>query len=587
MASTTYGDQLARRADEMIDAAVAAGPRSLWSAHALMARGDSAGAGALVESQLGRPGDGPFATVASGTFEVLAAMFLVCRWGDELPVAAVDRARMVMTRGILHRGNTENHWLMHYVANLLAAERWAEESTWWNGLSPAVAHAEARRWILGMIARTARYGHHEYDSPQYHLCHVLSMLALTEHASDRLLRDQAERALTLLVADMAVEHFYGGWAGGHSREGYRKNTWQRTGDIHGLHFLYFGGEPFDPAQHLTGMIGPALTAAWRPPEVLHDIAHDRDTPHAVLKTKAPRTIFRHAERESAPVRKYTWMSPSFALGSTQTGLPGAPAGPIDLVSWDLTWRGAGQSAKIVCNHPYRDPRRFSAFLSELPQAIGRSVPAAKPYLQFPDRLFGASPYEQIIQHEGMLLALYRIPADDPCGYVNLFLPDSTVWQQAGGWILGDLGAFFVALFPIGGYQWVKISEDRLVDGWLIRIEERLAGLVLEAVESSAVGDFKEYCEARVGATPDLAAWRQSGRVRATTHHGHDLTMTFDGDHLLDGQKVDYATYPLYDGPWVRGDLGSGRVTIARGGHQLTLDFDLDVHAPDLPMRVVG
>ncbi|MDA0748262.1 MAG: hypothetical protein O2954_17205, partial [bacterium] len=414
--------------------------KSLWGTHGLMGLGvDPKRVDEIVRGRFGTVSDGPFGRVAAGTFDIFYMMFLVSRWEDRLCETTVAHIRQVMTEGVLERGNTENHWLMYYVGNLLAAERWPEVEVWWNGLPREAMHAEATRWILGTIDRTAREGHHEYDSTQYHGWHLLPMIALADHAEDPHMKKQATQMATLLVADMALEYFQGAWAGGHSREISRRNTWTLEGTSSALGYYYFGGVALDPVHAREDAMCPAMNAQYRPPAMFAEMARDRSRADVVKKTKAPRTIYRHVDRESEPVRKYTYMSRSFALGSTQAGLPGPPAGPIDLVTWDLTWSGPKHRAKLVCNHPYLDPGRFSAFLSEVPQVIGRSVPAAKPFLQSPDRLFGGSPYEQMVQHEGAILILYRVPKDDAAPYVNLYLPKGIGWVEKEGWILGDAG----------------------------------------------------------------------------------------------------------------------------------------------------
>jgi len=304
------------------------------------------------------------------------------------------------------------------------------------------------------------------------------------------------------------------------------------------------------------------------------------------------------QQDAGPVHKYTYMSRSFALGSTQVNLPGAPAAPIDLVSWDLTWSGPRHQAKIGCNHPYREPRRFSAFLSGLPQDIGRGVATGKPYLQFPDRLFGASPYERMMQHQGALIVLYRIPADDAAPYVNLFLPKSVAWVECGGWLLGDMEDFYVALYPIGRYRWLSIREStndhvmvkdaNLVDGWLLRLESLSAGLALEVVEAAEVGDFAAFCAKRAAQQPDLSAWPESGQVGLETWDGRRLEMDYDGSHCVDGQAIDYEAYPLYEAPGVEAPLGTGRMIFRRAGEEtVELDFGIDPHAPLPSMRVIG
>ena len=617
MSEAEYNQQVSARADEMIRETLALGRgNSLWDCHARVAGEPAAdeiievvhkglnkraGFGNAMTPVSGGieldEGDTADARLYGGPFEIAPAMMLVCRWGDALPAAAVDRIRRFMTEGVLERGNTENHWLMFYVGNLLAAQRWPDVDVSWNGLSAAANLAEARRWILGMIERTATNGHHEYDSTGYHAEHVIPLMAVADHAEDEHLKRQARQVVDLLLADMALEFFKGAWAGGHSREGYRQNTWTRIGPALGLTYLYFGDERGLQTDHLHAYVTPALVSPYRPPPVLAEIAWDRTHPHVVKKTKAPRTIYRHVEREADPVRKYTYMSRSFALGSTQVGLPGPPAGPIDLTSWDLTWDGPKHEATIVCNHPYRSPGRFSAFLSGLPQGIGREVGTGKPYLQYPDRLFGASPFEQMAQHEGTIIVTYRIPADDDSPFVSLYLPRSPAWHERSGWLFADLGAFHVALQPLCPYTWESIRESNasslmvregdLIDGWMLRLPGYHPGIILEAVEADEVASFESYCEARAAASADVDGWPQPGRVAVNTHDGKRLELTYDGDHRVDGEPIDYAAYPLLGSPSVEAPLGSGRVQFRHGDYGHELDFGIDPGKPQLPMRVIG
>ncbi|MFT5377778.1 MAG: hypothetical protein ACI906_004618, partial [Candidatus Latescibacterota bacterium] len=370
----SYRDELSQRRRAIIDA-MAANVISTFGAHALFAaephREDTAErVEEIVTSTFGAQSSSPFAVAQMGCFDPFGAMFLLCRWHEQMTEKTRAHIKRVMTEDVHGRGNTENHWLMHYVAQFLATERYTDVDMWWNGLPREVFQAEARRWILGTIERTARFGHHEYDSTDYHGWHVLPMIALADHAQDETVQKRARDMATLFIADMALEYFKGGWAGGHAREGYRENTWTAIGCSATLMYLYFGGPDFGAKQTQQAM-GPALTALYEPPEILAAIANDREAPRVVKKTKAPRTIFRHVDEDAGPVHKTTFTSRSYALGTTQTRLPGAPAGPIDLVSWDLSWEGPKHEAKIVSCHPYTDPARFSAFLSELPQDIGR------------------------------------------------------------------------------------------------------------------------------------------------------------------------------------------------------------------------
>ena len=608
MNQEAYNEAVSARADQMIAVVAGRENQSMWSLHAslklnsasedliigVIAKGldaNIAGFPRLSSGHASKPQTG-------GPFHILPAMLLLSRWEEQLPDTAVDMIHHFMTRGMLERGNTENHWLMFYTGNLLAAERWAEEKVFWNGRPPASMEAEATRWISGMIDRTALNGHHEYDSPGYHIEHMMPLIGLYEHTRNTELKAKVEKVLTLMVADMALEFFYGSWAGGHSREGYRENTWTRVGPIRPLQYLYFGGEPFDSELHVKAAYPiPALVAGYRPPALFAEVAWDRSTPHVVKKSKAPRNIYRHTDVPAKPVRKYTYMSRSFALGSSQIGLPGDCAGPIDLISWDLHWRGEKHQAKITCNHPFVGASRFSAFLAALPQTAGRAVGSDKPYLQRQDRLFGASPFERMAQHEGTVLILYRIPEPDENPFVNLYLPKGVDWTERKGWLFGNLDDFYVAVRPIGDYDWLEIREARsdaimvsngdLIDGWLLRIRDRHAGLVVEAAEADDVDSYEAYVEERAGTDIDLSEWPVGSRVSVKTHKGQVLAVDYDGPHTVDGVVIDYDAWPMYESPSAKGELGTGKVRFEKGDDVVEVDFGLEEGAEMIPMRVIG
>jgi hypothetical protein len=584
----SYVDELDQRRQAII-ADMAPKASSLFGAQALFVADitDAAQrAEEIVLSNFGSQSASPFALAQMGCFDTFGAMFLLCRWQDDMTEPARQHIKKVMTGNIHGRGNTENHWLMHYTAQLLAAERFVDVDVWWNGLPREVFLAEAKRWILGTIDRTARIGHHEYDSTDYHGWHVLPMIALADHAQDETIRHQAGSMATLLIADMALEYFKGGWAGGHAREGYRENTWTAVGCAAALLYLYFGGPTFGPMQAQQQM-APALTSFYQPPAILAAIANDRSKPRVVKKTKAPRNIYRHVHADAKPVYKTTYTSRSFALGTTQTGLPGAPAGPIDLVSWDLTWEGPKHEAKIVSCHPYVDPGRFSAFLSELPQDIGRTVPAAKPYLQFPDRLYGASPYERMMQHESSAIILYRIPAGDQHPYVNVYLPRSTTWRQQDDLLFGDAGAFFVTLRLIGEARWDSVHDADFINGWILRLRGDNVGLVIEASEKEGHDDLDAFVSACSEGSVDLSEWATGNKVGYTTRTGDRLEMTYDGEHMINGEPIDYTRWKLYEAPEATAEMASGIIQFNHAGESLTLDFEVDPAREMIPMRVIG
>ena len=164
-------------------------------------------------------------------------------------------------------------------------------------------------------------------------------------------------------------------------------------------------------------------------------------------------------------------------------------------------------------------------------------------------------------------------------------------------MFADLDDFHVGVRPIGPYQWTDLHEASnaimltgpgdLTDGWLLRIEDLNAGLILEAVEAGETGGFDAYCRTRVDRYLDLSSWPGDARVMFDTFQESRMEMHYDGAHTVDGEVIDYARYPLYEAPDVDAPLGTGKMTFRHGEDELALDFGVDPDAPLLPMRVIG
>ena len=132
-----YNQGIEARATQLLNSTVQQQRhRSLWTGHALLATGgDPTELITITDKIIGteeRPNGGPF--------EIFPAALLLSRWSHQLPIAISARIEHFFTRGILQRGNTENHWLMYYTGNLLAAQLWPNASILCNGLPPQVIY---------------------------------------------------------------------------------------------------------------------------------------------------------------------------------------------------------------------------------------------------------------------------------------------------------------------------------------------------------------------------------------------------------------------------------------------------------------
>ena len=196
-----------------------------------------------------------------------------------------------------------------------------------------------------------------------------------------------------------------------------------------------------------------------------------------------------------------------------------------------------------------------------------------------------------------MLVTYRIPAGDEAPYANLFLPTSIEWVESDGWLLGNMGAFHVGIRPLAEHHWWRIRESRndaimvsdgdLIDGWLLRIDGPTPGIALEAVEATGVSSFEEFCSQRTTAGLDLTDWHEQGRVALTTIAGDRLELDFDGAHRLNGEIIDYDSWPLYGAPEAHAECNTGRMRFGSDDDTVDVDFGIAPASPLMPMRVIG
>ena len=121
-------------------------------------------------------------------------------------------------------------------------------------------------------------------------------------------------------------------------------------------------------------------------------------------------------------------------------------------AWDGARRCAGGN---WCGNRMR--RQVLFFLTHISH-YGRSA----------ESLFGATCREQVLQHNGTLLAMYKIESEEPHPYVTGVVPIDAIKQMKedeSGWIFFDGGSVLFAVKFCHPYTW---DEDRVFRGVNIR-----------------------------------------------------------------------------------------------------------------------
>ena len=493
---------------------------------------------------------------------------------DVLPEATQRKMRDLWRTYHPYRGDTENHWAMYYTSLYLAAQMYPDEpgSTWFTGKTSEENKAEAEAYLTSWMDLTTTIGQGEYDSPHYMRVYFAPMAMLYAYAEDPAMQKRAGMMLDYLAADFAAESLHGLYGGAHSRVYEREVVapFKAAGAAR-MAWLLFGNTPFAPVgeSFILGLSG------YEPTPILYGMATDRSAPYLQRELKRTRHRIRYSDIKNAPVYKYTWMRPEYVLGSTQGGL----LQPIQQETWSLIWNTPDPTDArntLFSLQPYSSPHELGMYFAEFPENITELVIRSKTEYDSPDKLTGGSPYEQVMQDEDALVALYSIAPDATFGHVNAFFSSDLqdLIEDPSGWIFARGGDALIAYYPLAPYTF-----ERQADAWdSTRVHRRLVsphlqnGAVVQVAPAGRYASMAAF-EAAVRALPLEAVTLPVPSVRFTTLSGDRLEAAYGQTPRINGTAVDYAGWPLFDGPSMSAAPGSRMLDLRYGPMHRRLDFN--------------
>lgn len=504
---------------------------------------------------------------------------------DRMSGAAKAAVRNAWKTYMPYRGDTENHWAMYYASLYIAAEEWAglPGSEWYNGKSSEENLREARDYLIHWIQVTTTIGQGEFDSPDYFPEYAIAMTLLSDFAKDAQMKKRGKMMLDYLLADFGAEHLDGQYLGGYSRI-YQPAVFKPLlSGASAFAYLYFGtGEPTTSGW----VVLPAL-GTYRLPDILYRVATDRSTPYVHRERKRVRNVIRFGAEKNPPVYKYTYVTRDYGIGSLQGGI----LQPIQQHTWGVRYVYGRPYTTIFGLHPYWSSWELGMFFPEEIKPLIADVVASKSTYNNPDKWTGGSPFERTFQDRNTLCVLYDIPPGTNTEHIDGFFPRNLEERLADstGWILCKAGDTYVGWYPLREYEWIEErdtpGQEKTVVGWpkdLPRSKEtgnwRLRsfalqnGYVIEVRSKAEVGSFERF-RAAVTAHRPLATMKPGAvAVAYTTIDGRKMKFAFPDTRVLNGRRVDLAKTKLFDGPFLKADVGSEKLTIQYGEAHRVLDF---------------
>ncbi len=505
-----------------------------------------------------------------GSFLSYSAIATYLYLQQELPDSLAKKFREVYHRRTIYRGDTENHWAMYYTGILLASQTWPDEPAafWFNGKSSQENWQEAHEYLLRWIQITSTVGQGEFDSPTYFITYVSPMLVLYDFCKEPVLRHRVELVLHLLFADFAVDHLQGMYGGGPSRD-YPEDIINPLIPASTMWaWLYFGQPDFEPWREHRGPLRHrgwetvcGTLSSYRLPEIIRRIATDRSQPYVNLESKRTRNIIRFREEQNPIVYKYTYMSPSYVLGSLYGGI----LQPIQQHTWDVSFVSEQPYNTLFTLHPFYSGQELAMFFPEEEKILADEVNRYHLIYKDPNKWNSSSPFEQTFQHRNALIVVYEIETGAQHPHIDGFFPKTLRERRIdpSGWIFCNAGKTYIAFFPLKPYEWIEEKVN-----WRWRSHDLRNGVVVQVDEASHHTSFAAFCR-RFQPAPQ---WK-FGTITYKTLEGEEMQFSFNGARLLNGQAVRFKADELYDSPYMLSKRYSGIITLRYGKETLELNFN--------------
>ena len=464
------------------------------------------------------------------------AFYFYCN--DLLSPEWKDRFRHVWKTWTPYRGDTENHFLMYYQTLYLMAQEWPglDGSQWFNGKSSTENFIEAEEYLNHWIDETVAMGQTEWDSPRYFYFYILPLLTLYDHAEDDMMSRRCGMMVEYLLADYASDYLDGRYCGAHSRDGDGSVTNPLNAEARSWSDFYWE----DSLSLILPDLAFGAMSSFRCPDIIRDIAHDRDTPYTAYERKRSRAKMRYSDLVYTPVHRTTYMTRNYAIGSIEGGLQQ----PIQQHTWDITFAGDESNRTLFALHPYADAHELGMFFPEEPELMEAGILNSKASYGSPDKWIGGSPHERIAQHERTLYGHYDIPEGTRFGHVDFFIPknrESGIPGDTGGWVLHtevDLNLMIgIRIDRCDSSRWIEEEN-----AWRLR-------LYGGEIDYTVIAGLPLALHPRINELDSIAT--------ADSTRAHQRSAD---------------EYFLFNTPHLRSRIGSGVLHMELGGRRRVLDF---------------
>ena len=484
---------------------------------------------------------------------------------DKLPVTYQQKIKKAFQTYTPSRGNTENHWLMYYTSLYLTSQSWPNEqgSPWFNGKSSAENLKESTDYINHWIQETTSIGQGEYDTPVYGTYYIGPLILLQQFAKDSLMRSNAEKMLSWILADYIVDYFDGVFAGGYSRLYEYDIFTKRNTNMSAIVDFLLGNEPLLMKFNILFI----ALGNYRLPTILKEIGTEKKEVYENLERRRCAHRLRYYQERDPVVTRYNYITSSYCMGS----MFDKPAG-LQQHSWHLTWKATkpGELTSLFGIHPYFSDYHLCAGLTCLRKYAVEDVIQDKTFYNKEDKWIGGSPYEQLFQYKSVLIALYDLRAKDAVfKHYDIFFPKdlNSIEEDSSGWIFTSSPTIYIAIKPFRPYKWMDEPN-----GKRLRSTDTLNGYVLIAENPENVKSYQDFKDKIRNKTTIRYKLTDIPVAEVKTYNNNHLKFAYNGKRIANGKIINSKDFPLFKSPYVYSKRGSYKMLITYKNEKLLVDL---------------
>ena len=493
---------------------------------------------------------------------------------------------------------TENHQIIHHSNELLAGQRWPQET--FDDGNPGEWHRQhAEKLIALWLDWRLRFGFSEWNSNCYYDEDLIALLNLADYAENPEIKHRSTAVIDLLLLHLAVNSYQGVFGSTHGRTYTRMTVNPLKENTRPVAWLCFGLGGYDSVLSM----GTTMMAAsdYAPPEILAHLAADSSTMenrerHSLDVTEAPEhgvdphdtdnigffwgaQVFHHREvieasRWLCTEKHYKWnlicQAYNYYQEQDHLGLPYEPDPDYQAMTQVNIYTYRTADYLLSCAQDYRKGR--PGFQQHIWQATlpGNAVvytthPGAENLGKSrPDYWHGNGLMPRAVAHKNVLIGLYKLNeqakprftdneisgAHEMLYYTHAFFPQYLMDEitEANGWVMGRVGSSYVALRALGKMHWQAPQTEMLellpgtpstLAPYELISEGAETGWVLELGSERENGSYEQFCAGFANA--DL-----EGDIETVTYTSPSLGQLrfgWEGPALLNGEALYLGPYP--------------------------------------------